>query len=330
MRVFAIGATGFIGPHIVRQLVALGHEVTVLHRGQTDAMLPEEARRLLGDRDTLPDLRRELARIAPEVVIDVIPYTERHARSLLLAFRGIVGRVVALSSGDVYRNYDGLRGRAIGLPDPVPLGEDAPLREELYPYRGYDGLAFEHKDEYEKILVEGVVMGDPQLPGTVLRLPAMYGPGDRQHRIAPYLERMDKAERIIALEEGQAEWRWTRGYVENVAAAVVCAATDERAAGRIYNVGEEPAPTERQWIQRIADAGGWSGEIASVAAERMPANPKQSLDWRYALVFDTRRIRNELGFVEPVSCADAMERTVRWERSLRRGNDPGGADGSGA
>jgi nucleoside-diphosphate-sugar epimerase len=312
-----------MGPHIVRQLAALGHEVTVLHRGQSDTVLPDGVRRLMGDRDALASLSPELDRVAPEVVIDVIPYTERHARILVQTFRGKAGRVIALSSGDVYRNYDGLRGRSVGSPDPTPLGEGAPLREELYPYRGYDALPFEHKDDYEKILVEGVVLGDPQLPGTVLRLPAVYGPGDRQHRIAPYLERMDKGERAILLEVGQAEWRWTRGYVENVAAAVVRAATDERAAGRIFNVGEEPAPTEREWVQRIAEAAGWSGEIAVVAAEETSAGPEQPFDWKYALVFDTQRIRDELGYAEPVSCADAMERTVRWERAQRRRNDAG-------
>ena len=44
-------------------------------------------------------------------------------------------RYVVLSSGDVYRNYDGLQRRYDGPPDPTPLSEDAPLREQLYPYR---------------------------------------------------------------------------------------------------------------------------------------------------------------------------------------------------
>ena len=35
MRVLIIGGTRFIGPEVVRQLHALGHQVTVFHRGQT-------------------------------------------------------------------------------------------------------------------------------------------------------------------------------------------------------------------------------------------------------------------------------------------------------
>jgi nucleoside-diphosphate-sugar epimerase len=36
-------------------------------------------------------------------------------------------------------------------------------------------------EDYEKILVEREVMGHPRLPGTILRLPTVYGPGDSQH-----------------------------------------------------------------------------------------------------------------------------------------------------
>ena len=35
MKVIAIGATGFIGRHVVAKLVEAGNEVAVLHRGTT-------------------------------------------------------------------------------------------------------------------------------------------------------------------------------------------------------------------------------------------------------------------------------------------------------
>ena len=57
------------------------------------------------------------------------------------------------------------------------------------------------------------------LPATVLRLPAVYGPGDTQHRLRAYLRQMDDGRPSIPLPDGQADWRWTRGYVENVASS---------------------------------------------------------------------------------------------------------------
>ncbi len=57
MRVLVLGGTGFIGPHIVNQLVARGHSVSIFTRGRRDASLPAGIERLVGDRminDTIP------------------------------------------------------------------------------------------------------------------------------------------------------------------------------------------------------------------------------------------------------------------------------------
>jgi nucleoside-diphosphate-sugar epimerase len=163
--------------------------------------------------------------------------------------------------------------------------------------------------------VERAVLGDPRLPGTVLRLPMVYGPGDRQHRLFPYLKRMDDGRPAILLEENQARWRWTRGYVENVAAAVARAAVEERATGQIYNVGEPDAPTEAEWVEQIGRAAGWRGEVVAVLPEFLPKALLMAVDWRHHLVTDTSRLRNLLGFTEPVAHAEALRRTVEWERA---------------
>ena len=86
-------------------------------------------------------------------------------------------------------------------------------------------------------------MGAPDLLGTVLRLPAVYGPGDYQHRLFAYVKRMDDWRPAVLLGEGMASWRWTHGYVEDMASAIALAVTDERAAERVYNVGEQDPPS---------------------------------------------------------------------------------------
>src|SRR5215475_14140107 len=116
MKLLLIGGTGFIGAQDARVLCALGHEVWVFHRGQTPADLPPEVRVVRGDRGRPPDLAA-LARLGPDVVIDVVPFTEREARDVAGVFRGVAGRLVALSSADVYRNYDGLRRVGAAAPD---------------------------------------------------------------------------------------------------------------------------------------------------------------------------------------------------------------------
>ena len=188
-----VGGTRFIGPPVVRRLIEHNHEVTVFNRGETEADLPPETARMRGDRRRLEDYAEELGELAPDVVLDMIPMNEHDARGVMKVFRNVARRVVAISSQDVYRAYDIVRRRHPGPPDLAPLTEDAPLREKLYPYKR------EGVEDYEKILVEKAIMEDPELPGTILRLPMVYGPGDDQHRLFPYLKRMDDGRPAILL-----------------------------------------------------------------------------------------------------------------------------------
>ena len=310
MRVLVVGGTRFIGPRVVRRLVDGGNEVIVFHRGRTEADLPEGVRRIEGDRRRIADHTSELRRLAPDVVLDMIPMNGRDVRGLIGVFRGAAIRVVAVSSMDVYRAYDIVRGLHPGPPDPTPLDEDAPLRERLYPYKR------EGSEEYEKILVERAVMGAPDVPGTILRLPAVYGPGDYQHRPFPYLKRMSDRRPAVLLGEGRARWRFTHGYVENVAAAIALAATDERAAGRIYNVGEADPPPWAEWVRQIGRAAGWDGKVVTLPSSALPlhlAREYEGYNFDQHWVVDTGRIRRELGYEESVPRNEALRRTVVWE-----------------
>lgn len=312
MKVLVIGGTGFIGSHVVRLLVERGHTVATLHRGTPGTQLLSRVCHILGNHDDLAGAQTELLLFQPDVVLDVIPYTESQALKLVETFCAVAKRVVIISSADVYRNYDGFRGHATASPDPVPLSEDAPLRETRYPYRGC-GLPFDWADDYEKLLVERAVLSKSSLPNTVLRLPAVYGPGDKQHRTRAYVSRMKAGRPAVFLAREQAEWRWTRGYVENVAAAIALAVSDDRATGRIYNIGDESALTEREWIRAIATATGWKGEIVEVPAEHLPEHLRQPFDFHYELATDTRRIREELSYTDLINRDEALKRTVEWE-----------------
>jgi nucleoside-diphosphate-sugar epimerase len=294
---------------VVRRLAGAGHEVVVFHRGLTAPDLPEGVGRIRGDRKDLESFAGAFRRIAPEVVLDMIPMNEDEARDLVGVFEGVSRRVVAVSSQDVYRAYDRVTGRDPGLPDRIPLTEDAPLREKLYPYER------EGVKDYEKILVEKVIMGTPDLPGTVFRLPAVYGPGDYQHRLYEYVRRMDDGRPAILLGEGMASWRWTHGYVEDVASAIVLGVSDERAAGRVYNVGEQDPPSWAEWVREIGRAAGWSGEVVAVPGDRLPEHLDQGLDTQQHWVADTRCIRRELGYREEFPREEALRRTVGWERA---------------
>src|SRR6266849_6060708 len=301
MRILLIGGTGFIGPWVVRLLLRGAHTICLFHRGQTTADLPSVVSHIYGDRQNLTSRASELRGFAPDIVLDMFPYAEQQAHIVMQTFRGVARRVVAISSMDVYRAYGRFCRLEGGPPEPEPFTEDAPLRSTLYPYRASAKQPSDLAYTYDKIPVERAVMDDADLVGTVLRLPQVYGPGDPQHRLFEHLKRMMDGRRIILLEEGRARWRWTRGYVENVGAAIALAVTDGRAAGRIYNVGDRQTFTELEWLERIGRTVGWNGIIKVISRALLPEHLAAPYDWRHHLVADTSRIRKELSYQEGVS-----------------------------
>lgn len=306
MRLVVLGATGFIGAQLTRWLAAAGHQVIAIHRGQTPPAAPG-METLLVDRRDPAGLGRALVQAAAEVVVDLIAYTEADVASLLAALPRSNGRLVVISSGDVYRTYDAFRGL---VPPPEPAGpqtETDPLRERLYPYRGDAEGSDDLRHWYEKILVERAALAGWPGQVTILRLPMVYGPGDRQGRVAGCLGRLPADGSPLRLNPAEAGWRCTRGYVEDVAWAIALAATDERAAGRTLNVGETDALTELEWVGAIAQAAGWNGRV-EVDPGQQPSLPA---NWSVPLVTDTRRIRELLDYKDAVGRAEGLRRTVR-------------------
>lgn len=315
MKVLIVGGTGFIGSHVTRQLLDAGHDVLNFHRGLQHLDLPKPPLlEILGDRKDLESFRRDFEQFGPEVVVDMIPMTENDARSLMITFTGIAKRLVVISSADVYRNYELLHGLVSAEPCPGSITESSPLREHLFPYRAQARDSSDVFYNYEKILVERVVTSSPDLPATVLRLPCVYGPGDSKHRLFPYLKRMDDQRPAILLEKGQVLWRWTRGYVENVAAAICWGLGDQSAISRIYNVGEPYGLSEKAWIQSIGDSAGWTGKIIGLEPAGLPKAMRSGLAWEHQLETDTSLIRSQSRFSEPVPYREGLNRTIAWER----------------
>ncbi len=334
-RVLIIGGTGFIGPHVVRRLIEHGAKVTVFHRGQTRAKpapeveeipqwlarsgksgeLPIGVGEVLGSREHLGDFTDGFKKLAPDAVLDMFPMRETDARAVMGAFEGLARRVVAISSCDVYRAFNRVRRIEPGPPDPVPISEDAPLREMLYPYRHTAQGPSDPLYDYEKILVERVVQGNPELPGTALRLPAVYGPGDPLHRTFAYLKRMDDGRQIILLQEDEALWRFCRGYVEDVALAIALAVLNSQAAGRVYNVAEPETLTQTEWVRAIGEAVGWQGRVVALPRDRLPQHLIKDEDFTHRLMVDSSRIRAELGYREILTREEGLRHTVAWERT---------------
>jgi nucleoside-diphosphate-sugar epimerase len=253
--ILVLGGTQFLGPPSVRRLVQEGHEVVLFHRGRHEHPDAAAAENLHGDFAEFTAYVPQLIRRSPEVVVDVVSYIDKAGHGIQ-NLRGVVDRAVVLTSQDVYRAFAILHGsEPAEPPQATPLTEESETRtgrsRDLTPEVDVDNLE-----------VERALAGDPALAVTVLRLPVIYGPHDPQRRLAHYVRRMDDGRPAIALDERLARFRQSRGYVDNVAAAVVLAATADRARGRTV-----PAPVDLYLgaDDRLTNGARREGDRAPVA-----------------------------------------------------------------
>jgi nucleoside-diphosphate-sugar epimerase len=256
------------------------------------------------------------------VIVDLILSSGEQARQLMSLSRELTERVVAISSMDVYRAWGVLHGVEPGDLQPLPLTEDSQLRSvrRLYPpetIKMMQGIFAWVDENYDKIAVEECVMNDARLPGTVLRLPMVYGPGDPLHRWFPLLKRFADGRSSILIADDFAAWRGPRGYVENVAHAIALATISDRAAGRIYNICDEPSLPELAWQMRIATQANWPGKFVVLSRSQTPKHLLLPGNAAQHVVASSERIRAELGYKEPVEIDEAIRRTIAWEQKNR-------------
>jgi nucleoside-diphosphate-sugar epimerase len=292
MRVTVLGGTIFVGRAVVEQLVAAGHDVTVVHRGQHEPG------------DGFPDVehvhadRADLPPLGGDAVVDCRAVTRADTESVLARVPDVP--IVALSSVDVYPALKGLQA-GTALCD-VPIDEDTPVRTERYPYRG----VIPGMDDYEKLDCEPLYL---ERGGIVLRLPFVVGPHDYQRREEPVLRRVRDGESRV--EIGAGNLIASRVLARDVGTAVVAAlATDIR--GEVFVLAEHPTSTVRQWWEAIVDAAGSSMELVTIDDESaLPEDLELSATHQQHLLVSPAKAMHRLGW-QPTPWRDTVRESVAW------------------
>ena len=316
-RVLVTGGLGFIGSNLVHRLVSLGARVTII-----DALIPEyggNRRNLAGlkgrvrihhadvrDWPRLPGLVRGqdyLFNLAgqtshmdsmsdPQTDLDI---NGRAQLAILEACRihnpGI--RIVFASTRQIY-----------GKPDYLPVDEKHPLRP--VDVNGINKLAGE-----EFHLLYSRVHG---IRATALRLTNTIGPrmrvkDARQTFVGVWLKQLLEGKPFEVWDGGQVR---DFTYVDDAVEAFLLAAGDDRAIGKIFNLGGPPPVT----LQRLAELLVEINRGGSFAVRKFPADRKKiDIGDYYA---DDRLIGRTLGWRPRTGLRAALTKTLAYYRKELR------------
>jgi nucleoside-diphosphate-sugar epimerase len=300
MRVLVLGGTRFIGRAIVEDLVAAGHDVTVVHRGDSEPDdLPDVAHLHL-PRERWTAAMGQFAARDPEAVVDCMAQSREDARLAIAAIPGDA-HVVVLSSQDVYRAFASLN--AARDTDAVPVDETSPLSEDRYPrqHRGTDHESYSKQDVEDEYLSRDAV---------VLRLPATFGEHDYQRREEFILRRARARRPQIPI--GAGGFLWTRGWVRDIARGARLGLEHRELAGEVFNLGEERTWSIRLWAERILAASQSEAELVDVADDVLPGDLSlTSGRLSQHVLVSTTRARDRLGYTDS-DAMTALRSSVGW------------------
>ena len=318
MTIAIISGTGFLGTATARRLRERGEDVLVVARGQSPVALADGVRFEKADRMDGERIAELLKANGVSAVIDIFALSLRNAEPVIDAAGKAGSRYVLVSSTDVYSNYGGLLKKETPEIRPDPATEDSPLRTLRYPYRGNSrrpaGVEDDLFENYDKIPIEEYALAHGAPEATVMRLPMIFGPDDKQHRFAWAIKGARKGE-PFRMDRRGAGWLNSYAYIDDVAEALALAAASPEAAGRTYNVAQPFVRTQADWARTILTLMGLDNEIVLVDPEAKGVlfDRAEASDLAYPLTLDSQRIRTELGYREIVTEEQALRKTIEWE-----------------
>ncbi len=343
--VLVTGGAGLIGSHIVDQVLANGWKVRILdnlerqtHRQGKPAWVPVGAEFLKGDVRRRQNWERALDGVdlvfheaayggyMPEIAkfIHVNSYGTALLLETIRDHNLPVRKVVMASSQAVYnegayqcpvhghfygttRDIDQLAKGDFSMHCPVcgAVSEPVPT-DEAAPMGGENVYAISKADQERLLISWGRSTG---IPVVALRYSCTYGP--RQSLFNPYtgviaifctLLANDRPP--VVYEDGHQSRDLV--FVEDVARANMLVATDDRADGRVFNVGTGHAAEIGDLARLLADRLG--KEIAPrISGEFRPGEMR-------ALISDISRL-SELGFQPRVTLESGIGRYLDWIRT---------------
>jgi nucleoside-diphosphate-sugar epimerase len=318
MRVLVTGGTGFLGSHLIDLLLARGMQVSVLARPSSD----------------LTGLRMRSVRVHIAEIGD--PKATRAAVSRADAIVHAAGGGNVRGIDELYRsNTSTTRALLRAVRETRPKLSRFVLVSSLAAHGpSRDGLPVDELSQPRPVSHYGasklnaeraVLAASDEIPVTILRPPAVYGPGD-----ALLTELMRWVLRGVVPLVG-AEGKTSLVYGPDVASAITLCLERPHASGSVFYVEDGRVYRRRELVATLADAMGMRPRVvplpaaalsvAGLAAEavaRLADRParlnRDKVNDLGAMnqVCDGRKLRNDLGWKPSVDFPTGVRTTVEW------------------
>jgi UDP-glucose 4-epimerase len=315
LRIVVTGCTGFIGSHIVLALTKAGDNVT----GTVEPGIARDPADVpLHTVDICTGTELAAAFVGADAVIHLAARNhvlKETAKDPLLEYRRVnvegtrnVVRAARKQGVDLFIHVSSIKAMGEGTGD--ILDETTPCLPST-PY----GISKLESEEVVRAGADGTGMAV-----LIFRLPMVYGPGNKGN-----LPRMIRwADRGLPFPLVQPDNLRSMVYVENVVAAVKTVLEAHPAGGaapKTYIVKDDADCSTRMMYSSICRELGKIPRFLPLPAVLGRIAGAISEDFRKvtsSFRVSSAKIREELGFVPPVSGEEGIARTVRWyKRSVR-------------
>ena len=303
MRIIVTGASGFMGSHLCRDLVANGHEVAVLSRSREPRRLQDLFGRVTFIEGELSDLAAcygPIAGFTPDAVAH-------------LGWQGVAGRDrdAASQVDNIGWTIDLLElCRQAGARTFLGVGSQAeygPKSEPIAPDDATRPTTIYGEAKLASARIGARLAEQHDMRFVWMRVFSVFGPDDHPYWMLPSLIGSLLRRERPALTGGDQLWDFLP--VADAARAIRLCIETERASG-VYNLGSGRAPRLRVTIEAVRDlvdpelALGW-GEL--------PYRHDQVM----RLQADVSALRRDIGWEPAADLVLALTETVGWYRENR-------------
>ena len=303
MKVLFIGGTGNISTAVTELAAARGIDLTLLRRGQREAVLPANVRTITADIADEAAVARALGNQTFDAVVDWIAFTTADIDRDIRLFRGRTNQYIFISSASAYQ-------KPVGH---YLITESTPLSNPFWQY-SRDKIACE-----ERLMK---AYREEGFPITIVRPSHTYG--DTQIVLAvnswqkswTAVDRMRRGKKLIVPGDGSSLWVVTHN--SDFAQGFIGLLGHRQAIGHAFHITSDEAMTWDQYYRITAQAAGVEAQLVHIPSDFISACIPDEVggltgDKAASVVFDNSKIKRFVpGYCAKTPFAQGIEKTIAW------------------